>query len=959
MSVSSTDPEFPTPSGFPRYSVFVSYSRRDDVTGWVEQLVEALRREAREVLDDGFEVFFDRHDLRTREEWRTQLAWAVRESEVLMACVSKPYFESDFCLWEFQEYEVKPTGPDTGEGLVPVLLEDTSEQDQPDQEHRAWHARVTKMQGQDLKDVFTRDAAPTLEGAEDRIRDLGDDLYQQRQNRRRWEGGVGNLAQGTSRFVGRRQELSRLGAVLASSSTIGVVTAVRGLGGIGKTELVRHYGNQHRGHYAGGIWQIPAEGAREMLPLLARLAPDLPGLQLPEEASGNPELTGRHVLMELRRQAADGHMLLILDNVSEPALLTDPQVGVLPQDSDMHVAVTTRLGTEDFAGSSRLEQIHLQGLSIRESVSLLQAFQPSSSGEHRADFRSEDDRAAAEELAELLDGFTLAVEQAGVYLSTHPEDTVRDYLNHLRSQNLTASDTMLDDDSKTRMEHREKLLSVILDQSLTDLEHTLPGSLQVLRLAAAMPPDTIPWPWLEELTKRTNPEVFESTPQFLKGRWTRIRRTLEGRDLITEGRHPGATGRMHRLVADHIKTHNPPETDLVDEFIVHRAYELGADFTQAPELWEIDSITDALPDILTRKPELLKQVPDFIRHVALRYVTDTRITAMLKNLTAHLSGASTQTSFLAHMLLGDVLQNTDPAQARESYQRSLAIARHLVEIWPEDLQARRDLAVSLDNVAGMLKHSDPGRALKLYEESLGIRRDLDGWLSGDLQVRRDLTVALDNVAGMVRASDPGRAVELYEESLGISRDLDGRLSGDLRARRDLTIALDNVAGMLKHSYPRRALELYEESLGIRRDLDGRLSGDFQARRDLTIALDNVAGMLENSDPRRALDLYEESLGISRKLAAQLPGNLQALWDLGVSAARLAQLLPTKHPERVPLWREAAISLRDALAIQPEHRELARMSYYAALYYADCDPDDRDEWLAYAAELAERFGFGKE
>lgn len=818
MSVSSTDPEFPTPSGFPRYSVFVSYSRRDDVTGWVEQLVEALRREAREVLDDGFEVFFDRHDLRTREEWRTQLAWAVRESEVLLACVSTPYFESDFCLWEFQEYEVKPTGPDAREGLVPVLLEDTSEQDQPDQEHRAWHARVMEIQGHGLKDVFTRDAAPTLEGAEARIRALGDDLYQQRQNRRRWEGGVGNLARGTSRFVGRHQELSRLGAVLASSSTIGVVTAVRGLGGIGKTELVRHYGNRHRGHYAGGIWQIPAEGAREMLPLLARLASDLPGLLLPEEVQGNPELTGRHVLMELRRRAVDSHVLLILDNVSEPALLTDPQVGVLPQDSGVHVAVTTRLGTEDFAGSSRLEQIHLQGLSIRESVSLLQAFQPSSSGEHRADFRSEDDRAAAEELAELLDGFTLAVEQAGVYLSTHPEVTVRDYLNHLRSQNLTASDAMLDDDSKTRMEHREKLLSVILEQSLTDLEHTLPGSLQVLRLAAAMPPDTIPWPWLEELTKRTNPEVCEPTPQFLKGRWTRIRRTLEGRDLITEGRHPGATGRLHRLIADHVKTHNPQETDLVDEFIIHRAYELGADFTQAPELWEIDSITDALPDILTRKPELLKQVPDFIRHVALRYATDTRIAVMLQNLNRHLSGTSAQTSFLAHSLLGDVLQNTDPVQARESYQRSLAIARHLAETWPEDLQARRGLAIALNNFAGMLKHSDPGRAL---------------------------------------------------------------------------------------------------------------------------------------------ELYRESLDISRELVAQLLGDLQALWDLGVSAARLAQLVSTKDPERVPLWREAASSLRDALAIQPEHRELGRMSYCAALDYADCDPDDRDEWLAYAAGLAERFGFGKQ
>ena len=118
-------------------------------------------------------------------------------------------------------------------------------------------------------------------------------------------------------------------------------------------------------------------------------------------------------------------------------------------------------------------------------------------------------------------------------------------------------------------------------------------------------------------------------------------------------------------------------------------------------------------------------------------------------------------------------------------------------------------------------------------------------------------------------------------------------------------------------------------------------------------------MLRNSDPGRAVELYEESLGIRRELSSQLPGNLQALWDLGVAAARLAQLLPTKDPERIPLWREAAISFRDALAIQPENKELARMSYYAALYYADCDPDDRDEWLAYAAELAERFGFGKQ
>ena len=162
--------------------------------------------------------------------------------------------------------------------------------------------------------------------------------------------------------------------------------------------------------------------------------------------------------------------------------------------------------------------------------------------------------------------------------------------------------------------------------------------------------------------------------------------------------------------------------------------------------------------------------------------------------------------------------------------------------------------------------------------------------------------------------------------------------------------------MLENSDPRQALNLHRESLVIARRLVETRSDNLQAKRDLTVSLNNVAGMLHSSDPRQALNLYRESLIIASFLAERLPGNLQALWDLGISAVRLAQLLPTKDPEQVSLLREAAISFRDALAIQPEHQELGDLSYHVALYYACCDPDDRDEWFTYADELAERFGF---
>lgn len=93
------------------YSVFVSYSRRDDVGGWVTELVAALRREFERSGDRDFRVFFDRSDIRARDEWEAKLRWALREAPVVVVCTSREYFASDPCLWEFLEHEGKVKSP--------------------------------------------------------------------------------------------------------------------------------------------------------------------------------------------------------------------------------------------------------------------------------------------------------------------------------------------------------------------------------------------------------------------------------------------------------------------------------------------------------------------------------------------------------------------------------------------------------------------------------------------------------------------------------------------------------------------------------------------------------------------------------------------------------------------------------------------------------------------------------
>ena len=205
---------------------------------------------------------------------------------------------------------------------------------------------------------------------------------------------------------------------------------------------------------------------------------------------------------------------------------------------------------------------------------------------------------------------------------------------------------------------------------------------------------------------------------------------------------------------------------------------------------------------------------------------------------------------------------------------------------------------------------------------------------------------------MLRNTDHEQALKLYQESLTIRRELAKQLPDNLQTQRDLTLSLINVAGMLRDTEPGKSLERYQESLDIRRDLVEKLPGDLLALRDLAASLNGVARV----DPEQAPELYQESITITRDLNKQQPGNLQILWHLGESAAGLARLMPTGTPEKVSLLEESAFSFREALSIQQEHQELGRLSHDSALTYADCGPDDRDEWLAYAAELAERFGF---
>ena len=160
------------------------------------------------------------------------------------------------------------------------------------------------------------------------------------------ERSLGNVDAHNPHFVGRVVELRRLREHFVSPGTVGVLIAVHGLGGQGKTALALEYAHACSHEYGGGRWQVRCEGRTDIRTALASLAPAL-RVDFSDAEQADMEFQFQRVLAELRQLALahEPHRcLLFLDNVDQPELLDPAQTQRLPAAEWLHVIATTRLG---------------------------------------------------------------------------------------------------------------------------------------------------------------------------------------------------------------------------------------------------------------------------------------------------------------------------------------------------------------------------------------------------------------------------------------------------------------------------------------------------------------------------------------------------------------------------------------------------------------------------------------
>ncbi|MFD4358076.1 FxSxx-COOH system tetratricopeptide repeat protein [Nocardia sp. NPDC058518] len=586
--------------------------------------------------------------------------------------------------------------------------------------------------------------------------------------------GIDNLPVVPGRFVGREHELDRLDALLSNDAGQVVVSAVHGLGGIGKSTLVAYWAATRPHEHFPILW-ITADTAPALDQGLAKFAAALqPGLArvLPVE-----DLTER----ALQWLASHTGWLLILDNVNNPSDIA----AVLARTRTGRVIVTSRLATGWAPAASTLR---LDVLEPEESLRLL-------TGIFTADGSRDCD--GATELCQELGHLPLAVEQAGAYLAQNRFITPQDYLHMLAQYpaQMYEQGSVGIDPQRTIA----RIWRITLDQVAT----TTPTAAELLHTLAWYAPDDIPVTLCQGLADA--PTLGTALG------------TLTAYSLITPDPDSGTLA-IHRLVQavtrspDHTDPHRTPEA-------IERARARATTTLKA-----------ALPDRTDPATwpvwwALLPHIDAFATHTGLDIAA-----AEIFSLTAlflNNQGVSDRAIALHEQALGDrerVLGDDHPdtlssrnnlanaylrvdqvGEATALHERNLAdYERVLGDDHPDTLSSRNNLAYAYEMVGRV------GEAIELFEQLLADSNRVLGDDHPDTLLSRNNLAYAYQTAGRV-----SEVIALHERNLADRERVLGDDHPDTLASRNNLAYAYQTAGRVSEAIAlhERNLADYERVLG--------------------------------------------------------------------------------------------------------------------------------------------------
>ncbi|MEL6111636.1 MAG: tetratricopeptide repeat protein, partial [Pseudomonadota bacterium] len=325
-------------------------------------------------------------------------------------------------------------------------------------------------------------------------------------------------------FTGRKTMLGKLDKNIRAGTKT-AITAVKGMGGIGKTSLAREYVFAHGtlDRFAG-VWWIPAETPDAILSAYEDLAEKLEGGGLATLSDRDIRKTSENTMRWLAAQPADRPYLIVLDNAP-----TDKDVKDYVPGGTTKVIITTRF--ENFS-----EQI-ARPLN-------LDLWNDDTTARYLHERIGRGTRAQLRSLAGQLHGLPLAAEQAGAYLAQNSWITPAEYEARL-IDNLAQADSAPLDYDQTVYGTFSIALDALMEQPGGEAARGL------LDLIAWLSPDGVPLPRLQAAAA-----AADNIPEPLRSVLTETHRLAEALStlrsyalLSVRASDDGTTLSLHRLVA--------------------------------------------------------------------------------------------------------------------------------------------------------------------------------------------------------------------------------------------------------------------------------------------------------------------------------------------------------------------------------------------------------------------------
>ena len=613
-------------------------------------------------------------------------------------------------------------------------------------------------------------------------------------------------------FTGRQRELAALAAALEPGETAAVTQVLQGAGGVGKTTLAVEYAYQQRGRF-DAVWWVRAEQPATLVGDLAELGA---ALGLAEAGQPDQQLTVEAV----RRWLADhDRWLLVLDNAlapEGPSGLRAPLgrlVDLLPQVVHGQVLVTSR----DARWEHHAALAELEVFTPEEAVAFLLA--RAGSGE----------KAAAEEVAELLGLLPLALEQAGAYARE-----TRISLAAYQARLAQAPGKLL---GRGAPRDRDPADTVATTWQLSlDQLGAVPGATALLELCAFLAPDDVPRALLDRLGGLAE---LSAGLAVLAEDALALDEAVGGLRRFGLLKASAEVVAVHRLVQQVTRDRLSPERQRQLVAVALRL--LQAAFPEAH--------TD--PDAWPAYAQLLPHALAVIGHAEALDVDPERVAGLLND---------------AGLYLWDRAEYT---QARVLHERALAIREaRLGADHPDTAQSLHDLASALAT------HHDLDGARTLFERALSIR---ETGLGAD---HPDTAISLTRLADVLAAQgDLDRARTLHERALSI-REAEYGADHPHTAH-----SLTNLADVLRAQGDLdRARTLHERALAIRQR---RLGADHPWTA--TILNDLGVVLRDQGDLDRARALFERALAIrERRLGADHYDTVTSRRNLAAVKAALDQ-----------------------------------------------------------------------